>query len=157
MPPSPWAGRCFTLLSGWVGRVRRHGKAIALSAAAYGAAIVAFGFAGSLAVALVALAAAGAADMSSGIFRQTLWNQTIPDHMRGRLAGIEQLSYSIGPTVGTARSGALASVTSVRFSIASGGVMCVAGTVVAVRTAAPVLALPGGRVPSVLEDALCGG
>ena len=37
---------------------------------------------------------------------QTLWNQTIPDHMRGRLAGIEQLSYSIGPTLGTTRSGA---------------------------------------------------
>ena len=126
----PVGGTVFTLLSGWVGRVRRHGKAIALSAAAYGAAIVAFGFAGSLAVALVALAAAGAADMSSGIFRQTLWNQTIPDHMRGRLAGIEQLSYSIGPTVGTARSGALAAATSVRFSIASGGVICVAGTVV---------------------------
>ena len=68
----------------------------------------------SLALALVALAAAGAADMSSGIFRQTLWNQTIPDHMRGRLAGIEQLSYSIGPTLGTARSGAVAAVTSVR-------------------------------------------
>ena len=126
----PVGGTVFTLLSGWVGRVRRHGKAIALSAAAYGAAIVAFGFAGSLAVALVALGAAGAADMSSGIFRQTLWNQTIPDHMRGRLAGIEQLSYSIGPTVGTARSGAVAAATSVRFSIASGGVICVAGTVV---------------------------
>src|SRR5918998_1888817 len=119
-----------TLASGWVGRVRRHGKAIAISAGAYGAAIVAFGLAGSLPLALVALAAAGAADMSSGIFRQTLWNQTIPDAMRGRLAGIEQLSWSIGPTLGTARGGALASVTSVRFSIASGGVACVAGTVV---------------------------
>jgi MFS family permease len=126
----PVGGTVFTLLSGWAGRVRRHGRAIALSAAAYGAAIVAFGFAGSLVLALVALAAAGAADMSSGIFRQVLWNQTIPDHMRGRLAGIEQLSYSIGPTVGTARSGALASVTSVRFSIWTGGVLCLAGTAV---------------------------
>jgi MFS family permease len=119
-----------TLASGWVGHVRRHGKAIAISAGAYGAAIVAFGLADSLPLALVALAAAGAADMSSGIFRQTLWNQTIPDHMRGRLAGIEQLSYSIGPTLGTARSGAVASVTSVPFSIVSGGAVCVAGTVV---------------------------
>ena len=62
----PVGGTVFTLVSGWVGRVRRHGSAIALSAAAYGAAIVAFGFAGSLVLALVALAAAGAADMSSG-------------------------------------------------------------------------------------------
>ncbi|HTE60683.1 MAG TPA: hypothetical protein VK631_10070, partial [Solirubrobacteraceae bacterium] len=67
---------------------------------------------------------------SSVIFRQTLWNQTIPDHMRGRLAGIEQLSYSIGPTLGTARSGSVASVTSVPFSIAAGGAICVAGTIV---------------------------
>jgi MFS family permease len=125
----PAGAAVLTLASGWVSRVRRHGKAIALSAGAYGAAIVAFGFAGSLPLALVALAAAGAADMSSGIFRQTLWNQTIPDHMRGRLAGIEQLSYSIGPTLGTARSGAVASVTSVPFSIVTGGAVCIAGTV----------------------------
>jgi MFS family permease len=126
----PVGATAFTLTSGWIGRIRRHGKAVALSAGGYGVAIVAFGLADSLMLALAALAVAGAADMSSAIFRQTLWNQTIPDHMRGRLAGIEQLSYSIGPTLGTARSGALASVTSVRFSILSGGVACVGGTVV---------------------------
>ena len=119
-----------TLSSGWVRKVRRHGKAIALSAGTYGAAIIAFGVADALPLALVALAAAGAADTSSVIFRQTLWNQTIPDHMRGRLAGIEQLSYSIGPTLGTARSGSVASVTSVPFSIAAGGAVCLAGTIV---------------------------
>jgi hypothetical protein len=112
-----------------VARVHRHGKAIALSAGAYGGAIVLFGLADSLPLALAALAAAGAADMSSGIFRQTLWNQTIPDHMRGRLAGIEQLSYSIGPTLGTARSGAVAAATTVPFSIVSGGAICMLGTV----------------------------
>jgi MFS family permease len=126
----PVGAALFTLLSGWIGRVRRHGKAIALSAGSYGAAIVVFGVADALPLALVALAAAGAADMSSVIFRQTLWNQTIPDRMRGRMAGIEQLSYSIGPTLGTARSGAVASVTSVPFSIAAGGAVCLAGTVI---------------------------
>jgi MFS family permease len=125
----PVGAALFTLLSGWVGRVRRHGKAIALSAGSYGAAIIVFGVADALPLALVALAAAGASDMSSVIFRQTLWNQTIPDRMRGRMAGIEQLSYSIGPTLGTARSGAVASVTSVPFSIAAGGAVCLAGTV----------------------------
>lgn len=125
----PIGATLFTLLSGWVSRVRRHGKAIALSAGAYGAAIVVFGLADALPLALVALAVAGASDMSSVIFRQTLWNQTIPDRMRGRMAGIEQLSYSIGPTLGTTRSGAVASVTSVPFSIAAGGAICLAGTV----------------------------
>ena len=68
--------------------------------------------------------------MSSAIFRATLWNQTIPDDLRGRLAGIEQLSYSIGPTLGTTQSGALAAITSVRTSLVAGGVLCVAGTIV---------------------------
>ena len=66
--------------------------------------------------------------MSSGIFRAVMWNQTIPDAMRGRMAGIEQLSYSIGPTLGTTRSGLVAAVSSVRFSIVSGGIVVVAGT-----------------------------
>src|SRR5215207_1398213 len=125
----PAGALLLTLASGWVRQVRRHGKAIALSAGAYGIAIVVFGLAGALPLALVALAVAGAADMSSQIFRQTLWNETIPDHMRGRLAGIEQLSYSIGPTVGTARSGTVAAITSVPFSIVSGGAVCAAGTI----------------------------
>jgi hypothetical protein len=110
--------------------VTRHGRAVAYSAAAYGLAIIGFGLAETLPLALLALAAAGAADMSSGIFRAVLWNQTIPDAVRGRMAGIEQLSYSIGPTLGTTRSGLVAAVSSVKFSIVSGGVVVVAGTAV---------------------------
>ena len=125
----PVGAATLTLVSGWVARVRRQGRAIAISAGVYGLAILAFGLADALPLALVALAAAGAADASSQIFRQTLWNQTIPDRMRGRLAGIEQLSYSIGPTLGTARGGTVASFTSVPFSIAAGGAVCVVGTI----------------------------
>ena len=70
---------------------------------------------------------AGAADMISGVFRGTVWNQTIPEHMRGRLAGIEMLSYSVGPLGGQVRAGLVADLWSVRGSIASGGLACVAG------------------------------
>jgi hypothetical protein len=65
--------------------------------------------------------------MISGIFRSTIWNQTIPDELRGRLAGIEMLSYSVGPMGGSARSGIVADLTTVRTSIVSGGVLCVVG------------------------------
>ena len=65
--------------------------------------------------------------MISGIFRSTIWNQTIPDELRGRLAGIEMLSYSLGPMGGSARAGLVADRTSVRTSIVSGGILCVAG------------------------------
>ncbi len=77
------------------------------------------------------LAAAGFADMVSGIFRSTIWNQTIPDHLRGRLAGIEQVSYSTGLLLGNLESGVVASLFSVRTSIVSGGVLCVAGVAAA--------------------------
>src|SRR5205807_730478 len=72
--------------SGWIKHVHRHGRAIAIAAAVWGAAIIGFGFAPVLWVALLALAIAGAADMVSGLFRLTIWNRTIPDAMRGRLA-----------------------------------------------------------------------
>jgi MFS family permease len=113
-------------LSGWAGRVRRHGRAIALAAAAWGAAIACFGLVPDLALALACLAVAGAADMLSGVFRDTLWNQTIPDSMRGRLAGVEVLSYGLGPSAGQLRAGAVATVTSPGVSLWSGGVACVA-------------------------------
>jgi len=115
--------------SGWAARVRRQGRAIALAAAVWGVAIVGFGFAQTLWAALAALAVAGAADMVSGIFRQAVWNQTVPDAMRGRLAGVEMISYTSGPTLGNVEAGVVASLAGVQASIVSGGVLCVAGTV----------------------------
>jgi MFS family permease len=116
------------LTSGWTRRVHRHGLAIALAAAAWGVAIVAFGFADTLWPALACVVLAGAFDMVSGIFRMTMWNQTIPDGLRGRLAGIEQISYMTGPLLGNVEAGFVAGLTSLRFSVVSGGVLCVAGT-----------------------------
>jgi MFS family permease len=69
--------------------------------------------------------------MSSGIFRMTMWNQTIPDDVRGRMAGIELLSYSIGPLLGQVRSSTAATLTSLRMSFITGGVLCVIGVGVA--------------------------
>jgi MFS family permease len=116
-----------SLTSGWVSRVHRHGLAIICAAAGWGIAIVGVGLAPNLALALVCLGVAGAADMISGIFRGTLWNQTIPDRLRGRLAGIEQVSYSSGPLLGNLEAGVVATLASVRASIVSGGILCVVG------------------------------
>jgi MFS family permease len=113
-----------TVPSGWMARVRRPGLAIALAACGWGLAVVAFGLAPDIAVALVTLVVAGAADMVSGIFRDLLWKQTVPDALRGRLAGVEMLSYAVGPSAGQLRAGAVANVTTPRFSLVSGGVLC---------------------------------
>lgn len=126
------------LVSGWIGRVHRHGMAIIAAATCWGIAMGLAGLMPNLALVLMLLAVAGAADMVSGTFRGIIWNQTIPDEMRGRLAGIELLSYSIGPTLGNARAGFMA-VRGVRFAISAGGLLCVLGV------SAAAVAVPGLR------------
>ena len=128
-----------TVTSGWVAHVHRHGLAIIVAAATWGTAIIGFGLAPNLALALLGLVVAGGADMVSGIFRGTIWNQTIPDRLRGRLAGIEQVSYTSGPLLGNLEAGVVASLASVRASVVSGGILCVVGVAVA------ALALPAFR------------
>ena len=107
--------------------MHRHGRAVVLAAGAWGLGTVAFGLAHALWLALVCLAVAGGADAVSGIFRSRIWNETIPDELRGRLAGIELISFSSGPLLGNVRAGAVASIANVRFSIVSGGVLCMIG------------------------------
>jgi MFS family permease len=114
----------------WTPRVHRHGFAVMVAATVWGVAIIGFGFAPSLPVALGCLALAGGADCVSGLFRMTMWNQTIPDALRGRLAGIEMVSYMSGPLLGHVEAGAVAAIAGVQASIVSGGVLCVAGVVV---------------------------
>ena len=114
-----------TLTSGWTSHVHHHGRAVVCAAAAWGAAIACFGLSGNIWLAFLFLAVAGAADMVSGVFRSTIWNQTIPDELRGRLAGIELLSYSVGPVTGNARAGLVAGAWNVRGSVVSGGILCI--------------------------------
>jgi MFS family permease len=117
-----------TLSSGWSRRVHHHGRAVVLAAAAWGVAIAVFGLAGELWLALLCLAAAGGFDAISGIFRATIWNETIPDRLRGRLAGVEMISWSSGPLLGNAEAGFASALVGLRTSIVGGGVMCVLGS-----------------------------
>jgi MFS family permease len=116
--------------SRWTARIHRHGLAVLWAAGLWGVAILLFGLSTWLWLALLFLALAGAADMISGVFRSTIWNTTIPDHLRGRLAGIELISYGTGPSLGNVEAGAVASFTTPRFSAGLGGALCVAGTLV---------------------------
>src|SRR5262245_40593532 len=116
-----------SLTARWTPRVHRHGLAVMLAATVWGLAIVAFGSCSTLRPSLFFLALAGGADAVSGIFRQTMWNQTIPDPLRGRLAGIEMVSYMSGPLLGHVEAGAVAAAFGVRASVVSGGVLCVVG------------------------------
>ncbi|MEU6877338.1 MFS transporter [Streptomyces sp. NPDC046712] len=114
------------LTSGWTSKVRRHGLLVVFGAAGWGLAIAAAGWFSNIWLVLLCLGFAGAGDMLSGLGRSTIWNQTIPEELRGRLAGIEVLSYSVGPQLGQVRAGAMAGWTGTRAAIWTGGVACVA-------------------------------
>lgn len=118
------------LTSGWAKFVHKHGIAITLAAGMWGVAIIFFGFSTNIYVALFFLAMAGFFDMISGVFRMTIWNQTIPDHLRGRLAGIEMISFLTGPMLGDAEAGIVAHFFDVKTAVISGGVMTVVGTII---------------------------
>jgi MFS family permease len=147
-----------TLFSGWSKHVTRHGAAVILAATAWGLAITALGFASSLPVAILCLALAGAADMVSGLFRMTIWNETIPGEIRGRMAGIEQLSYMSGPLLGNARAGFMGQRFGLANAITWGGILCVIGVIACApllpafwryrRSAAGV---PGSEVSAAIE------
>jgi len=128
---SPAVGAFFaSVTSRWTHRVKRHGLAVTVAAAVWGVAIVAFGFCDTILPASFFLALAGGADAISGIFRSTMWNQTIPDNLRGRLAGIEMVSYMSGPMLGHLEAGMAAAAFGVRASVVSGGVLCVVGVAI---------------------------
>ncbi|MFM6840991.1 MAG: MFS transporter [Candidatus Planktophila sp.] len=114
-----------TLTSGWTVNYRFHGRAVIWAAIGWGAAIALSGLTHSLWIVLFCLALAGASDHVSALFRGVIWNQTIPDNLRGRLAGIEMLSYSIGPLAGQLRAASVAAATSLSFSVTSGGIICI--------------------------------
>jgi len=128
---APYTGAfVMTLLSGRAKHVRRQGQAVMASIVVWGAALVVFGLATALWLALAALAVAGAADMWSGIFRTSIAQTVVPDAMRGRLSGIELAVVATGPALGDVEAGIVASVVSVPFAIVSGGLACIAGVFV---------------------------
>lgn len=125
---APAVGALFiSFVSGWTKHIKRYGLAIAISATLWGVAIIFFGLAANFWVAIFFLALAGAFDGISGIFRMTMWNETIPQEFRGRLAGIEMISYLSGPRLGDTETGLVAAAFGVTASIVSGGVLCVIG------------------------------
>jgi MFS family permease len=126
-------------LGGWVTRVRRQGLVVVGAAAVWGAAIAAFGFATQLWLALLLLAVAGGADLISAVLRSTMLLALTPDSLRGRLTGIEFAQVASAPALGNLEAGGLASLTSIRTSIVSGGIACVVGCVL-LALAVPALA-----------------
>jgi MFS family permease len=142
MYAAPGAGALLgAAASGWVGGVRRQGLAVIVSVVAWGAAIVAFGLVPRdwFPLALVLLAAAGWADVVSAVFRNTILQLVAPAAMRGRLSALHIAVVTSGPRLGDVEAGTVAALTSVRFSVVSGGLACIAG-VALMHALSPVFA-----------------
>ncbi|MCA1608793.1 MAG: MFS transporter, partial [Acidobacteria bacterium] len=114
-----------SVTSGWASRVHRHGAMVIGAALLWGVGILFFGLVDGIVPALFFLGVAGFFDMVSGIFRGAIWNQTIPNYLRGRMASIEMVSYLTGPMLGSAKMGIVAEWYGVKFALVSGGILCI--------------------------------
>ena len=121
------------LTSGWVSHVRRQGLAVLVAVALWGAAIAAFGLTSWLPLALVLLGVAGAADVVSAVFRNTILQLSVPDALRGRLSALHIAVVTGGPRLGDAESGAVAALAGNRFSVVSRGLGCILGVALVAR------------------------
>lgn len=134
----PLGALCATLTSAWIHRVHRYGRAIVFAACLWGVGIAIFGFFSNLWIVFFALVFAGGADEMSAVFRQAFWNESIPPEVRGRMGGIEMISYALGPLAGQFRAGAMSTWISMRFSLTFGG-LASTGSIGAVAAGLPSL------------------
>jgi MFS family permease len=135
------------LVSGWIGRIRRQGAALVIAIVIWGLGVAAAGLAPSLWLAVLLLAVAGAADLVSGVFRQTILQTYAPDEMRGRLQGVFIVVVAGGPRLGDLRAGGTAALVGATASWVGGGLAC-AAMVAAVGLLVPSLrryTAPTGR------------
>jgi MFS family permease len=116
--------------TGWVANLRRQGWAVIVAVSVWGAAIALFGLTDTLWVALVLLAVAGWADVISAVLRNTMLQSTIPERFRSRMSSIQMAVVQGGPRLGDMESGAVATLTSIEFSVVSGGLACIVGAAV---------------------------
>ncbi|MCX4811217.1 MFS transporter [Streptomyces sp. NBC_01239] len=113
------------LFSGWIGRVRRQGRALAIAVVAWATAVALAGTVHQLLAAAALLAAAGAADLVSAVYRQTILQTYAPDALRGRLQGVFTVVVAGGPRLGDLRAGAMASTTGLGLAWTGSSLLCV--------------------------------
>ena len=121
---------------GWFGRIRRQGLAVLAAVVAWGVSVTLFGLTDRLWLGLLLLAAAGASDMISAVFRTAILQAAAPDEMRGRLGGVFIVVVAGGPRLGDGRAGAAASLVGLHGAVVAGGLACV-GLTLAIAAVVP--------------------
>ena len=108
-------------------RARRLGRIVVFAVAVWAVGIAFVGLTSSIWIGAACLAVAGAADSVSAVCRSTIVQAASPDRMRGRMSAIFTLVVAGGPRLGDVESGTVAAAAGTRFSVVSGGVLCLVG------------------------------
>jgi MFS family permease len=137
------------LSSGWIGRIRKQGVALTGAIIGWGLAVAAAGLAHQLWLAVLMLAVAGAADLVSAVYRQTILQSYAPDEMRGRMQGVFIVVVAGGPRLGDLRAGATSAFTYTTVSWVGGGLLCVVVVLIAAILVRPFWHYDAGK------DAAC--
>jgi predicted MFS family arabinose efflux permease len=128
---APGAGSLIaSMVSGWVVYIRSLGRALVFCMLIWGVAITAFGLIPVLWVGLTLLAIAGGSDIIGGMFRMSILHKSTPEHLQGRLGGVFYAAAVSGNRLGDGESGLAAAIGGPQFAVWSGGLACIAGTIV---------------------------
>jgi MFS family permease len=121
----------------WIEKIERRGVVLIWAVCAYGFATILFGLSQSFLLTFLCLAATGAADTVSMVLRNVIRQLGTPDHLRGRMTGINMVFFQGGPQLGELEAGAVAQWVGPRASVVTGGVGCLVATAwIAARTPA---------------------
>jgi MFS family permease len=126
--PSIGALMASVSIVGAVDRIRRRGAVLLWAVAGYGLATVLFGFSRMFWLTFLALALIGATDTVSMVLRNLIRQLETPDHLRGRMTGVNMLFFMGGPQLGELEAGLVANWLGAPFSVVSGGIGCLAAT-----------------------------
>ncbi len=111
-----------------VDRIERRGRILVWAVAGYGLATTAFGLSRNFWLSFACLALTGATDTVSMVFRNLIRQLETPDHLRGRMVGVNMVFFAGGPQLGELEAGLVAQWLGPVISVVSGGLACIAAT-----------------------------
>jgi MFS family permease len=126
--PSIGAVLMSVIMVRWIEHIEHRGIVLLWSVCAYGAATIVFGVSRAFWLTFFCLAVTGAADTVSMVLRNIVRQLGTPDHLRGRMTGINMVFFQGGPQLGELEAGLAAQWLGARSSVVTGGIGCLVAT-----------------------------
>ena len=103
-------------------KIDRRGPVLLWAVGLYGAATVGFGLSRTFWVTFACLALTGVADSVSMVIRNIVRQLETPDHLRGRMMGVNMIFFQGGPQLGEIEAGGVANWFGAPFAVVTGGI-----------------------------------